>query len=179
MLTWAGLWFFLIKPATLVALVATVLVAWPISESVARRARCPRQVAVLFVLAVGWVLALTLTPNEPPPGVAIVQPPHYLTQIGNGHLDWITLTAAPDDFEQWANIALYLPIGFLGYGVWRSAVRAALFGAALTVVVETCQYGIVGRSGSLTDIRNNTAGAVLGALLAAGFSRRLRRSAQK
>ena len=42
--------------------------------------------------------------------------------------------------------------------------RATLFGAALTVFVETCQYGIVGRAGSITDIRNNTLGALLGAI---------------
>jgi glycopeptide antibiotics resistance protein len=65
-----------------------------------------------------------------------------------------------------ANIALYIPIGFLGRLVWRSAARAAGFGTALTVFIETCQYGIVGRDGSITDIRNNAAGAILGALLA-------------
>jgi VanZ family protein len=46
---------------------------------------------------------------------------------------------------------------------------------ALTVFVETCQYGIVGRDGSITDIRNNAAGAILGALLAATAVRFRRR----
>jgi glycopeptide antibiotics resistance protein len=173
-LTWAELWFFLIRPATLAACAVALALAWRVSASVARRSRCPRPVALLFVLAVGGVLALTLTPHEPPPGVALAQPPHYLTLIGDGHLDWTTLTAAPDDAEQWANIALYLPIGLLGAGVWGSPARSALFGAALTITVETCQYGIAGRSGSLTDIRNNTVGAILGALLAAATTHRRR-----
>jgi glycopeptide antibiotics resistance protein len=170
-LTSVGLWTFLIKPVTLVVLAVVLALAWPVSASVARRAGCPRTAALLFVLAVGGVLALTLTPNEPPPDVFVAQPPHFLTQIGNGHLDWASLIAAPDDDEQWANILLYLPIGLFGRRVWGSAARSALFGTALTVFVETCQYGIVGRSGSLTDIRNNTAGAIVGALVAATIRR--------
>jgi glycopeptide antibiotics resistance protein len=170
-LTSVGLLTFLAKPPTIAALTLAVVLAWPVSTSVVRRAHCPRPVALLFVLAVAGVLALTLTPNEPPPGVPLDQPPHFLTQLGSGRLLWASFAAAPDDAEQWANVLLYLPVGLFGYGVWRSAVRSAFFGTALTVFVETCQYGIVGRSGSLTDIRNNTAGAIVGALFAAVLRR--------
>jgi VanZ family protein len=141
-----------------------------VSTAVARRAGCPRPTAVLFVLAVGGVLALTLTPTR----ASAVEPPHFLTQLADPHFLWATSTTAPDDAEQLANIALYLPLGFLGFSVLHSGLRSAVFGAALTVLVETCQYGIVGRSGSLTDIRNNTAGALLGALVAAVVSRAAR-----
>jgi VanZ family protein len=72
-----------------------------------------------------------------------------------------------------------VPIGLVGRFVWGSAARAALAGAALTIFIETCQYGIVGRAGSFTDMRNNTAGAVLGALIAAGAAHVLTRTARR
>ena len=60
-----------------------------------------------------------------------------------------------------ANIAISFPAGFLGRFVWGSVGRATGFGLALTVFVETCQYGVIGRAGSITDIRNNALGAFL------------------
>jgi glycopeptide antibiotics resistance protein len=42
----------------------------------------------------------------------------------------------------------------------------------LTLAIETCQYGIIGRAGSITDIRNNTMGAILGAVFAAAATAR-------
>jgi glycopeptide antibiotics resistance protein len=174
-LTATGLWRFATGPATVAVCVAVLAVAWPLGRRIAERCRCPRTVAVLFVVAAGLILALTLTPSEP--GAGLPQPPHFVHQLGHPRLVWATITAAPGDAEQWANIALYLPLGFLGRFVWRSAARASGFGLALTAFVETCQYGIVGRAGSITDIRNNTAGAVLGALAAATTARLLRRAA--
>ena len=125
------------------------------------------------------MLALTLTPNEPVDGIYPVMPPHFLTQLTDPALVWSTLTAAPSDAEQWANVALYVPIGLIGRFVWRTAARAALAGTALTIFVETCQYGIVGRAGSLTDMRNNTAGTILGALVAAGAAYLLTRASRR
>jgi VanZ family protein len=87
------------------------------------------------------------------------------------------IRGAATDPEQIANIALYVPVGLFGRFVWRSAIGAAAFGTALTVVIETCQYGIVGRDGSLTDIRNNAAGAILGALLGGVAARVIRHPA--
>jgi glycopeptide antibiotics resistance protein len=84
---------------------------------------------------------------------------------------WSALTAAPSDAEEIANVALYVPVGVLGWLLWRSVGWATLFGAMLTVVIETCQIGVIGRAGSLTDIRNNTAGAFLGAVFAAAVVR--------
>lgn len=170
MLTPAALWIFVCRPATVAAFAVILVAVWPVGAAVARRAGCPRPTAVLFVLAVGGVLALTLTPTR----ASAFEPPHFLTQLADPHFLWATATTFPDDAEQLANIALYLPLGFLGYGVLHSGSRSAIFGAALTVLVETCQYGIAGRCGSLTDIRNNTAGAILGALVAAALCRAAR-----
>jgi MFS family permease len=165
------LWHSGIALATL-ALVVTFVVAWPVGRLIADRVGRPRVATVLFVAAVGVVMALTLTPNYPGPEDFLPPPPHFLHYIGDTHRIWAALTAPPSDPEQIANIALYVPVGLFGRFVWRSAIGAAAFGTALTVVIETCQYGIVGRDGSLTDIRNNAAGAILGALIGAVAIRR-------
>jgi glycopeptide antibiotics resistance protein len=169
------LWHFILGRAALVVLLATAVVAWPLGRLIADRFRRPRVAAVLFVAAVGVVMALTLTPNYPAPGEATDVPPHFLQYLGNLHMVWAALTSAPADSEQVANIALYIPVGLFGRFVWGGAMRAAVFGIALTVAIETCQYGIVGRDGSLTDIRNNAAGAILGALVGAVAVRVARR----
>jgi len=154
----------MIQPYTVVALVSATAVSWPLGRRLARHRGCSPIAGALFVLSVGMILALTVTPNEP--GRYALLPPHYLTQLGHPRQVWATLTAMPDDLEEYANIALYVPFGFFGWFVWRSAAVAALSGLALTVFAETCQHDIVGRAGSFTDIRNNTLGAVLGAAAA-------------
>jgi glycopeptide antibiotics resistance protein len=172
-LTSSGLWIFLLKPSTLAALASVLVAAWPVGRWFAARCRCSRAVAVTFILAVGVVLALTLTPNKPATGVYVLLVPQYLSLLKHDPAAlWAQLVTLPTDDEQLANIALYVPVGLLGTFAWRSAPRAALFGLMLTVAVETCQYGIIGRAGSITDIRNNTTGALVGALLAATVRRR-------
>ncbi|GGL08319.1 VanZ family protein [Mangrovihabitans endophyticus] len=174
-MTVLGLWDFLTGPAFLAVAIATAVLAWPAGRSLARRLDCSRIAAVLYAATLGIIAALTLTPNRAG-ALDPTLPPHFLTQIGRPDVVWDRLTAAPADAEQIANILLYFPVGFVGFAVWRSAARAAWAGAALTVFIETCQYGIIGRAGSLTDIRNNAAGAVLGAGLAAGTALVLRRA---
>jgi hypothetical protein len=166
-----ALWDFVTKPAPLAVLAIAAAVTWPAARVLARRTGCRRPVAALFVLAIGVVAALTLAPNEPVPGVPVALPPHFLTQVGDPGLVWSLMTAAPADAEQIANIALYVPVGLLGTLVWRRVWAGTLAGMALTVAIETCQYSIIGRAGSITDIRNNTAGALLGALTAAALVR--------
>jgi hypothetical protein len=79
MTTAEGLWQFVIGPPALAVLTVTVLAAWPIGRRLADRFHSHRAVAVLFVVAVGIVAALTLTPNFPEAGVPEPLPPHYLT----------------------------------------------------------------------------------------------------
>jgi len=158
------------------AILVTFVVAWPVGRLIADRFGRPRVATALFVAAVGVVMALTLTPNYPGPVDFTPPPPHFLHYIGDMGRVWAALTAPPTDPEQIANIALYVPVGLFGRFVWRSAIGAVAFGTALTVVIETCQYGIVGRDGSLTDIRNNAAGAILGALIGAVVTRRQARA---
>jgi VanZ like family len=161
----AAVWTFLTQPSVLVAHLLAVAVAWPAGRRLAGRRGCSHLVAALFVLSAGLILALTLVPNEP--GRFEYLPPHYLTLLSHPDQVVAALLAEPDDLEEYANILLYVPLGFFGLFVWRSVPAATLCGVLLTVLVETCQYDIVGRAGSLTDIRNNSLGGLLGAVAAA------------
>jgi glycopeptide antibiotics resistance protein len=175
MLTTLGLWEFVTGPATLAVLGATLALAWPVGRRLADRVHCPRAAAVALALTVGVICALTLTPNQPVDGIYPQLPPHYLHLLPHPRAVLAALSARPAGAEQLANIALYVPLGLFARFVWRSAVQASALGLALTVMIETCQYGIIGRAGSLTDIRNNTAGAILGALIATAARRATRR----
>ncbi|WP_285690729.1 VanZ family protein [Actinoplanes sp. NBRC 103695] len=163
-----GLWTFVMQPIPLLVLAATALTCWPLGVLVARRFRCPRAAAALLVAATGVVVALTLTPNPPEPASY----PHFLTLLHHapGRLR-AQVFGPPTDLEQLANIALYVPIGAFGRLVWPSILRATLIGLTLTAGIELCQYDIIGRAGSLTDIRNNTLGALIGAALTAAAIR--------
>ena len=172
MLTAEGIWNFVTGPAALAVIAATLAVAWPLGRRLADHYQCPRVAAVLFVIAVGFILALTLTPNAS----AGVQPPHFVHQLDHPRLVWAMLTAPPGDSEELANIAIYLPAGFFGRYVWGSVGRATGAGLVLTSFVETCQYGVVGRAGTITDIRNNALGAFIGAVFAATVVHSRRRS---
>lgn len=163
-----GVWAFATQPIPLLVLASAVALCWPIGVLLARRYRCGRLAAAGFVVSLGLIVALTLTPNPPPPGWPVVADPHFLTLLLRAPgLLRAQVFGPPTDLEQLANIALFVPLGFCGRFVWSSIVRSSLVGAAITVAVELCQYDIIGRSGSLTDIRNNTLGAMAGALIAA------------
>ncbi|MFI5931850.1 VanZ family protein [Actinoplanes sp. NPDC051494] len=169
-MTHLGLFTFIRHPVPLTVLALTVALAWPLSRPLARRPGRARPVAALLVVAIGTVVALTLTPNFGFLPTEVL-PPHFLTQLDDPASVWATLTQPPADAEQIANIALYVPVGLLAGLLWKNAVRATLLGFALTAFIETCQYDIPGRAGSLTDIRNNTIGALAGAVLAAVVTR--------
>jgi hypothetical protein len=65
------------------------------------------------------------------------------------------------------NIILYLPLGFALAG--SSLRRAFLYGLCLATCAEVLQLGYVDRIPSFIDIASNTAGAMLGYLVATGL----------
>jgi glycopeptide antibiotics resistance protein len=75
------------------------------------------------------------------------------------------------------NIAFFLPLGFIGFhaqqrrSLWAGVARSALTGLALSAAVEAMQFFTPSRNPSTSDVMTNTAGALLGALLAAFFHR--------
>jgi VanZ family protein len=77
-----------------------------------------------------------------------------------------------------SNILLYLPFGFfLTYAIAKrtltSAALATAAGFALSLFVELSQFYFIGRAQELSDVYSNTAGALLGASLAAAARHRL------
>ncbi|HSN19195.1 MAG TPA: VanZ family protein, partial [Usitatibacter sp.] len=73
-------------------------------------------------------------------------------------------------FDVALNVVAYVPLGVLatlclagGERRARGAWKGALFGAALSFALESCQLFLPGRVASLYDVLANTAGAFLGA----------------
>jgi glycopeptide antibiotics resistance protein len=76
------------------------------------------------------------------------------------------------------NVAMFVPIGFLLVTALRDSVRRAVVGGLLlSATIECCQYRI-GRAADVDDVLLNTAGALLGALVAAIAVRLAGRSAR-
>ncbi|MFI7603260.1 VanZ family protein [Actinoplanes sp. NPDC049681] len=150
------------NPVPQIVFAVFLVLAWPLSR-LAGRDTGRRAVAALFLVSAGMIIALTATPSYTDPASYSAIPPHFLTELDQPRVIWAKLTAAPSDAEQIANIALYVPLGIFGRLLWRSTARATVCGFVMVLVIETVQYVIPGRAGSITDIRNNTLGAFLGA----------------
>lgn len=91
--------------------------------------------------------------------------------------EWITYA----QLEFTGNVLMFLPIGLffvllLGRRYWWLAI---IFGAGLTIVIETAQRFLPDRVSDVRDILANSTGALVGVLIAlvltAGKARRLRR----
>ncbi len=81
-------------------------------------------------------------------------------------------------FDVLTNVAMYLPVGALAYvllrrrpGVLGPLVLATLAGAAFSLVLESAQSFMPGRVPSRLDWLTNSAGTLLGALIAAAFAK--------
>ncbi len=123
----------------------------------------------LLCFAILTILLATLLPFSFQPYDPSQTVRHFETRFSMGGWDWLGLPA---------NVILFLPFGF---GVWmglrdryRHLVRLAavgVLGSGLSAVCELLQLFLPGRLTSLLDLVANTAGAVLGALCAWGWSR--------
>ena len=65
------------------------------------------------------------------------------------------------------NILFYVPLGVAAWWRWRAVDRAVGLGLAVSLAMEALQLVVPGRHSALSDLLANTAGAGLGALLAA------------
>jgi VanZ family protein len=65
------------------------------------------------------------------------------------------------------NVVLFLPFGFFGWFVLRSALLVAVLGGMLSASVEILQSMSPTRTSSMTDLCTNAGGALVGALVAA------------
>lgn len=117
--------------------------------------------AAMLSLTLVLVLAATLLPNE-----------------GDGLVDrvdpWCLVCGPHGGADVARNVLLFLPFG-LALGLAGLRVRVAVLVAlATTLSIEGAQFTVVdGRAATASDVVANTAGAFLGALLAASWRRLL------
>lgn len=124
-----------------------------------------RLVSVLTAIYVLFVLAVTLNPKTVDNGLD-----RYIDKALNQlHAHGVPAFVNYDFLEFTSNIAFFVPVGFLlGLLVpFRAWWVSPFLGAALSVFVELCQkFFLPGRVASVQDVLANTAGAVLGTIVA-------------
>ena len=122
-----------------------------------------RRGGLIAILGLGFILAMTLTPQ-----------PQNIERVARTPL-WCLLCGDLAGMDILLNVVLFAPFGFgLRLAGWpRRRVLLAAF--ATTLLVELTQYFFIpGRDASLSDILTNTTGGLVGMLLAEQYSRLLR-----
>jgi hypothetical protein len=148
-----------LRPHQALLLVLVLAVAagasWLLRDRLGSRAR----MLAFFGLAVsvGVMLQLTLLRDGLPGGVCL----ECLAQ-------WNTDRAATGAIgqEAWLNVAMFVPLGFLGTFIWRHPVWVTLLAAGVSVGVESLQALFEVGVSDLLDVAANSFGALIGAWLA-------------
>jgi len=156
MVNFAVAWNVATQPVTLLILALAVALAWPLG-------RRGGAAGVLFVLALGVVLAATTTTTVPFFSLGGIR-----LYLGYFHHPAHLLQGFAGDQERVANILLFLPLGLLGTLLWRRPLAVFAACVALTFLIEAWQ-GFIGRGGDPADVVHNSVGALLGVLLARGW----------
>jgi glycopeptide antibiotics resistance protein len=117
-------------------------------------------ITLLYLAIVGWI-TLGPQPFDSTNGLIV-----RVLELLQRHeaTDWVTYAG----IEFTANVFMFLPIGLFflllfGRGRWWLAI---LVGVVLTFAIETAQLVIPGRVSDARDLAANSAGAVLGVLVA-------------
>ena len=121
-----------------------------------------------FIGYLGVVGVLTLDPTQKAPGHSLSLVSVLLRGIG------LRVSAASSVLEVVSNVALFVPLGLLGLLLWpsRRVLGWTAAGAGLSAAIELSQLLFLPhRFATISDVAANTAGALLGALLAAGIRR--------
>jgi glycopeptide antibiotics resistance protein len=127
----------------------------------------------LFVLSVGFVLALTLAPDGralPPTSGSPDEQWHLLRQLSSPDWIWSTISGFGRSLQKLANVALYVPIGAIGFLIWGNLWKVFAFGATLSLTIEALQ-GLMGRSADLSDVVHNCSGVIAGVVIASLYLR--------
>lgn len=98
---------------------------------------------------------------------ALEMPVHYW--FFQRRFNFVPLQASRRDYLN--NLLLFIPLGVvLGLAArrngWKSNCRIVVFASSISTIIEVLQLGIPGRYPSLNDILFNTAGSILGLMLA-------------
>lgn len=155
-------------PSIAAAIVATLL-AGTVAVVVWRRARSagkPSLAPVARVLAVGAGL-VTVIATALPRDLAIQTDGDLVWQLGRGGLGgWRVLAEDPSSLaaiELVGNVTLYGVLACLAtLGWWNSRRWVVPVCLALSVLIETAQYLVLGRVGALDDVVLNGGGALMG-----------------
>lgn len=117
-----------------------------------------RAAYAVYLVAVAW---LVWNPDPGAPGAAVLQVTTLLRDWG--------LPASTTWVERGLNVLMFVPLSLLGAWVlgWWRVVDWVLAGFALSLVIEVVQHvAIPTRSGTTSDVVANTAGALVGIVLA-------------
>jgi nitrate/nitrite transporter NarK len=156
----------LVRPVGLAIVVTVCLVAWPAGGWLANRFGGTRRSAVWFLIVTAVVVAVTVAPDGREAAPAELAGSGLLVDQLTSMAGWSTaLAGIVSTGERLANVALFVPVGFFGFAVFRSMLKALGFGALLSAGIETVQ-AMGERSGDLNDLVSNTVGGGLGALAA-------------
>ena len=143
----------------------------PVRRDPARLDLAARRTAgVLLVMIVLAVAVIVFWPGPPDPGGQSALETFLQRQHRRGLPEWITFNLV----QNVANVVMFLPVGFLGALALRRhnylIVAVAAIGSGL---IELTQLLLLpDRVASLEDVAANTAGAVVGLLLAVPTLRR-------
>lgn len=152
----------------------TVLFSVVIAIGLARRAASEHSRALpaaIRVLAIGAGVAIvvaTALPQVWPPRIS--GDGDLVLELGRGGLrEWRAVLEAPTSWTAillLANVAVYIPMGFLGVLGWPNhKVRFLAAGLAISLLVEISHFTISERVASLDDFLLNATGILLGAAL--------------
>ncbi len=158
-------WQVVARPTALAILVGGLLAAWFAAPRLSRKFHCGRIAAGALPVSLVVILALTLPGDgrEPVTGGAGAVA-DFASQLADFDriVRYVSQLAAGGN-EQLANIALFIPLGFLGYWTTRRAGLVICLCVLLSIVIEAWQ-SYAGRSGTLSDVINNSFGGVVGTL---------------
>jgi VanZ family protein len=134
--------------------------------------RRPPLLAVVSVLYLGFLGAVTLTPGQGHPDYYDLAERILARMQQYPDLDPLTYRLSPERIEFLANVGLFVPLGvfFLllaGRRLWWSALVA---GVLLTATIETVQGLIPDRVSDPRDVAANSVGVLVGIALAAVLS---------
>lgn len=154
------------------AVVAAVFVTAGVVMALRRRSeRRPWVTSAARILTVGAALTAVVATAYPREGWLLSSDGDLVLTPGRGGLaDLDQILAEPGSLAAalfFANVLLYVPIGFFGAVGWhRRRMLVFLAALGLSLAVETLQLSVLGRVAATDDVLLNVGGAVLGLGLA-------------
>lgn len=124
--------------------------------------------SLLTFVYLGFVGLVTLTPASAQPNYSALAERVLARLESYPDLNPVTARLSVERVEFLANIGLFVPVGvfvllLFGSRLWWVAIAG---GIALTSAIETAQRSIPGRVSDPRDVLANSAGAVIGVVLA-------------